>query len=520
MKRYSGRLDICSEMDISNLAGASCLGVYCKQCFTNSGFPKSFVNNSCLIDHLQRKHGIPKNQRAEVIDAVRIIRAREANGVVRYFDDELREGFFCNYCTAHFYEHRMKDMIKTHMKKSCTNKGAAISTTTFLFKTSISGHHVIQDNDVNLNNRDSDIDSDSKESDSEESDSDSEESEVMEKDKEDDETYPENKNEPVNEIIDLTMDSSDKDSVIEVMVDLTNASVGTAKKNDEVVVQKSDSLEILAETAIRKAGGITGSVYQQIGPEDLAVPTVNETSVAELMVAVELPVRTAENSVAKYLKGRKQIYTPKDMDIFGFEEMKKECDKVNQKKIAVFVPGVSRPSLSKITLNEVGLSKIRDVFFDEDGSLKRNIIKDCVMKDNHHFIMFEGAVYADMRWQVPIEKHSRKLGVVPTRRLIEEILEEEGIIDLEKEMITEMGMIMGGTMDQPIHHDIARRFTRFVYMNDENKQEELEGWELDRDHYNNAMSSSTAPFSILIGMGKQSKVMLGVPKSRVNIQEK
>ena len=43
-------------------------------------FPRSFVNNSSLVDHLQCKRGFSKDQRDLVMDAVKIIKAREANG--------------------------------------------------------------------------------------------------------------------------------------------------------------------------------------------------------------------------------------------------------------------------------------------------------------------------------------------------------------------------------------------------------------------------------------------------------
>jgi len=442
-----------------------------------------------------------------------------ANGVVRYFDDERRDGFFCNYCNAHFYEHRMDEMIKTHMKRYCNRKGEAISITRFIFKTAISGHHVILDSDVNEDSHSSDSNDDGDSGESEDSysidyngdidsevdkdghsidyngdidsdgdsDGDSEDSEVMEEDEksEDDSDGDEKVLEYAREIIDLTMDSSDEDKVVEVVVvdssdSKTNSSDSTT--HSLVSTNHSEELELLADTALR---GIFGN--QEDSDEDV-------------------------EQVKKYLNGIKRKYTKKDMKQSDFEKRKKRCDKVNNSFSERFVPGVSRPSLSMITLNEVGVSKIRDVVFDADGSLKSTIVKDIVMKDNHNFIKFGGEVYNDMRWQVPIQKHSRNLCDVKTRETIEKILQEEGIINPEEEMITEMGILIGGTMDQPIHHDISRRFTKFV---NSAAKTEIEGWELDRVKYNKAMISSTAPSSILIGMGNQPKVMLGVPKSRV-----
>jgi len=318
-------------MDISNLAGASCLGVYCKQCFTNSGFPKSFVSNSALVDHFHLKHGISKNQRAEVIDAVRTIRAREANGVVRYFDDERRDGFFCNYCNAHFYEHRKDEMIKTHMKRYCNRKGEAISITRFIFKTAISGHHVILDSDVNEDSHSSDSNDDGDSGESEDShsidyngdidsevdkdghsidyngdidsdgdsDGDSEDSEVMEEDEksEDDSDGDEKVLEYAREIIDLTMDSSDEDKVVEVVVvdssdSKTNSSDSTT--HSLVSTNHSEELELLADTALR---GIFGN--QEDSDEDV-------------------------EQVKKYLNGIKQKYTKKDMKQSDFEKRKKD----------------------------------------------------------------------------------------------------------------------------------------------------------------------------------------------------
>ena len=149
----------------------------------------------------------------------------------------------------------MDEMIKTHMKKHCTQQGAEMSTTTFGFKTSTSGHHVIVDNDDNERSYSSDSDSDSEES-------------VEEDEKSDDNSDGNQEVKYEGENIDLTMDDSNEESVVEVLVDLTDSSVDKTNENDDVVLEDTDSLKILADTAIRNAN-ITGAKYHQIGPEDL-----------------------------------------------------------------------------------------------------------------------------------------------------------------------------------------------------------------------------------------------------------
>lgn len=96
-------------------------------------------------------------------------------------------------------------------------------------------------------------------------------------------------------------------------------------------------------------------------------------------------------------------------------------------------------------------------------------------------------------------------------------MENLGIVNLLYEQLDDVGLLMGGTEDQSLHHDVSRTFTSFASTTKYDPEEEspISGWEVGRLEYNDAMSSPHAPSSILLGMNDSQKVLLGVQKDQI-----
>ena len=155
------------------------------------------------------------------------------------------------------------------------------------------------------------------------------------------------------------------------------------------------------------------------------------------------------------------------------------------------------------------------------------------IRENYSFISFSNGANdrGDLRWQVPLRRHSTN-HVVHTRQRVEALLARYGCIDGNGEKLHDLAMLMGGTADQSLHHDIPRQTTSFLPYDpkeEQRKQKEqmimaeppramvaASGWEFDRAAYNDAMGSPLAPVSILIGMGDEFKVLVGVQRNQVD----
>jgi len=127
----------------------------------------------------------------------------------------------------------------------------------------------------------------------------------------------------------------------------------------------------------------------------------------------------------------------------------------------------------------------------------------------------------DYRWQVPLQRHDTD-HLVATRSMVESLLIEEGIVNPEQERIHDMGILIGGTEDQSIHHDIPRQTTSWLPQDPATSDEDqiveplVGGWEYDRVAYNEAMASPFAPCSVLIGLGGNSTARIGVQKNQID----
>ena len=98
-----------------------------------------------------------------------------------------------------------------------------------------------------------------------------------------------------------------------------------------------------------------------------------------------------------------------------------------------------------------------------------------------------------------------------------------GIISPSHEGLQEIGILIGGTEDQNLHHDIATQFVKWYAepingtetAKNLSGKEVLVGWESDRIQYNKMMSSPYAPSTALFALGPTGEMLLGVQKDRI-----
>jgi hypothetical protein len=179
----------------------------------------------------------------------------------------------------------------------------------------------------------------------------------------------------------------------------------------------------------------------------------------------------------------------------------------------------SRPRLSRVQLTDSHLNKLKSIFFSADGSLNTSCKPDVSVSVKHHYIQFSNIARAgktDKRWQVPMKLHSQKL--VRTRSLVESILIDAGIFNPDHETMHDVNLLIGGTEDQSLHHDVPRQMNCWLptsgYL--DGAEEPILGWETNRLAYNSAMASKFAPSSMLIGMNdKGGKMLVGVQKDQI-----
>jgi hypothetical protein len=214
------------------------------------------------------------------------------------------------------------------------------------------------------------------------------------------------------------------------------------------------------------------------------------------------------------------LLTDLDMSLSDFIGKLNFMNNVNESFPRLCNPGESRPRCQQLQLSTDKVSALRKLFFDADGSLSDAIRIDIDTSAKHGYINFQNSMCReerqDKRWQVPMQKHG--IGaLVSTRKEAENIL--SGIFNPETEALYDLGILIGGTEDQALHHDVARQVVSWLperrLVSDEPGMDPVNGWEIDRLAYNEAMSSSNAPSSVLIGMGDARHVLLGVQKDQI-----
>jgi hypothetical protein len=212
-----------------------------------------------------------------------------------------------------------------------------------------------------------------------------------------------------------------------------------------------------------------------------------------------------------------ELWTDEDMTEREFLLETGFMAKVNETLPRPFDVLRSRPRFSRVQLRDSHVDKLKSILFSPDGSLNTCCKQDICGTDKHQYIQFSNAASAgqtDKRWQVPIKLHSHKW--VRTRSRIESVLINAGVFDPEHETLHDVSLLIGGTEDQSLHHDVPRQMACWLPSDDScDSEEAVLGWEANRLAYNSAMSSQFAPSSMLVGMNDNGRIAVGVQKDQV-----
>lgn len=269
-----------------------------------------------------------------------------------------------------------------------------------------------------------------------------------------------------------------------------------AEMQEEVLVVRSERKRLLSELDQRKQQDSSEFAHYTAGGK------------------IKLPNRMYNGSL---------LVTEQELSHEEFCKQVKLMMKVNKTLPRPFHPNKSRPRLHKVNFSQEALERLRSIFFEANGSLRRSIVEDIDLTSRHGYINFSNASCRDQRndyrWQVPMQRHGLSR-TVPTRSTVESLFAEEKILHPGYEKIHDLGILIGGTEDQSIHHDIPRQTTCWLPNVPDPESEEhpgipVTGWEFDRAAYNEAMASPYAPSSLLLGMGDSGDVHIGVQKNQI-----
>lgn len=235
-----------------------------------------------------------------------------------------------------------------------------------------------------------------------------------------------------------------------------------------------------------------------------------------------------ETKIPDRIRDGSLLVTEEELSCEEFVRQKSIMEMVNKKLKRPFYPGTSRARMHKAGLSAEAVSKLKSIFFDERGRLRKSIASDIDKSSRHGYITFSNSICQDIRndyrWQVPLRRHDGH-HFVSTRSMVESLLSEHGLIHPEHERIHDLGILIGGTEDQSIHHDIPRQTTSWYPQDPKMADDDddapfvaipVGGWEYDRAAYNEAMASPYAPCSVLIGMGGSGKISVGVQKNQID----
>mmetsp|Transcript_10136 Transcript_10136/g.20942 ORF Transcript_10136/g.20942 Transcript_10136/m.20942 type:complete len:844 (-) Transcript_10136:132-2663(-) len=233
----------------------------------------------------------------------------------------------------------------------------------------------------------------------------------------------------------------------------------------------------------------------------------------------EHEMERGRKSKSRQVDVKRATFTMVDMPEEEFLNETSMEHRVNQTLPRRFDPLESRPRFARAPLTDSELAQIQQTLFDTEGRLKKCCYRDASRSTKNQYISFEncsGAGSNDSRWQIPIKDHV--VEKVRTRSKVENILIKAGVVNPEKECIKELAIIIGGTEDQSLHHDMPRDFTTWQASQDH--ESATMGWEVNRLQYNVAMQSRYAPASMLLPMtpcseGDSSSLLVGVQKDQV-----
>jgi hypothetical protein len=117
--------------------------------------------------------------------------------------------------------------------------------------------------------------------------------------------------------------------------------------------------------------------------------------------------------------------------------------------------------------------------------------------------------------------------MIATRETVERILSSIGVFNPRHEIIRDLGILVGGTEDQSLHHDIPRQTAGWRARDGLPREDDMDGeddqdaelitpgWEINRLAYNEVMTGPFPPRSVLFGLGNDDTVRLGIQKNQI-----
>ena len=148
----------------------------------------------------------------------------------------------------------------------------------------------------------------------------------------------------------------------------------------------------------------------------------------------------------------------------------------------------SRPRFGPSRLTRDQVAQLQSLFFTSQGALHPRASRDATRTIRNSYIDFGSSkddsspfCGADRRWQIPIQSHvlagygtrssssswnggtttttsplEEGSSTASTRSRAETILHDAGVLDARYERLEELALLIGGTHDQSLHHDIPR----------------------------------------------------------------
>ena len=173
----------------------------------------------------------------------------------------------------------------------------------------------------------------------------------------------------------------------------------------------------------------------------------------------------------------------------------------------------SRPSFAVIGEMRDATAQVRDLFFKPGGQLKASEILD--QKTKLHYIAINDKE-KDKIYMISFEESKDDNSVFMR---LHSILSKSGILNSEEEELYDIALLMGGTLEQPVHFDTPRIFG--VKRKPGTKRVAMENFfivhELNRELYNADIMGEWAPTSIILDVtGRECGIKLGLLNDFLN----
>jgi hypothetical protein len=169
------------------------------------------------------------------------------------------------------------------------------------------------------------------------------------------------------------------------------------------------------------------------------------------------------------------------------------------------VPREGKRPLCKhaVFADEHQLPYLHGLFFNHDGSLRRDLRGFLDYGEKHGFIKFAGTKSRDFRYMLPVlGDDSDDASTSSLFGKVRQFLVENNMLDIEKERLQDIAILIGGTTLQPLHEDFVPDVTKA-------SKEKLE----------QVLNGPYSPASVLVGFGGRGRcTRLAIKKDVVSLE--